>query len=76
MHTPWTKMDCRHQQRSFVRDDVKRPVLCWDDPTFNTFVGASDHLLGSINGLVTTAEPEVYAVGYFVAKVAEMKRHR
>ena len=49
---------------------------CVGEPGFSTFLGASEDLLRSIDGVAPAAELDGDEVGYLLGKVAEIKRHK
>ena len=49
---------------------------CDGDSSFKAFLGAAEDLIRNIHGVAAVAELDGDEVGYLVAKVAEIKRHR
>jgi len=49
---------------------------CEGDPSFRTFLGASEDLLSNIHGVAPVAELDGDEIGYLIGRVAELKRQR
>ncbi len=49
---------------------------CDGDPSFKAFLGASEDLIRNIHGVAAVAALDGDEVGFWVAKVAEIKRQR
>ena len=49
---------------------------CDGEASFQAFLGASEDLLRNIHGIAPVAQLDGDAIGFLVAKVAEIKRQR
>lgn len=49
---------------------------CDGEASFKAFLGASEDLLRNIHGVATVADLDGDEVGFLVAKMAEIKRHK